>query len=69
MTALVWRPFPDRDVARSSAATLLEENLIGCANILGDIESMFVWDGEKREATAQSTKAWLAGVLAKGVMR
>jgi len=43
--ALVWCPFPDPDSARTCAGTLLDEGLIACANILGPIESHFVWDG------------------------
>jgi len=50
MTALVWCPFPDREAARSIAAILLDEKLIGCANILGEVESLYVWDGERGEA-------------------
>ena len=50
MTAMVWCPFPSKDVARTIAASLLDEKLIGCANILGDMESMFEWDGERGEA-------------------
>ena len=45
--ALVWCPFPDADSARTAAATLLDEQLIACANILGAIESHFVWDGAR----------------------
>jgi periplasmic divalent cation tolerance protein len=45
--ALVWCPFPDADSARSAADTLLDESLIACANILGPIESRFVWDGAR----------------------
>lgn len=45
--SLVWCPFPDRDSAKAIADRLLDEGLIGCANILGTIESMFVWDGER----------------------
>jgi len=45
--ALVWCPFPDAGSARAAAATLLDERLIACANILGAIESHFVWDGAR----------------------
>lgn len=47
--ALVWCPFPDRDSARAIAARLLEEKLIACANIVGTIEALFVWEGERSE--------------------
>ena len=45
--ALVWCSFPDTDSARTIAGTLLDERLIACANILGAIESHFVWDGAR----------------------
>lgn len=45
--ALVWCPFPDADSARAAAATLLDERLIACANIMGAIESHFVWEGAR----------------------
>ena len=45
--ALVWCPFPDVDSARAAADVLLDDRLIACANILGSIESRFVWDGAR----------------------
>ena len=45
--ALVWCPFPDAQSARAAAAILLDERLIACANIMGSIESHFVWDGAR----------------------
>ena len=45
--ALVWCPFPDADSARAAAAALLDDRLIACANIMGAIESHFVWDGAR----------------------
>jgi len=50
MTALIYAPFPDRDSARAAAGALLEEKLIACANILGDLEAVFVWQGEVQSA-------------------
>lgn len=44
---LVWCPFPDVDSARAAADALLDDRLIACANILGSIESRFVWDGAR----------------------
>ena len=43
--ALAWCPFPDAASARQAAATLLDEKLIACANILPGIESVFEWRG------------------------
>jgi periplasmic divalent cation tolerance protein len=45
--ALVWCPFPDSESARAAADALLDEGLIACANILGTIESRFVWQGAR----------------------
>jgi periplasmic divalent cation tolerance protein len=45
--ALVWCPFPDIESARAAADTLLDEQLIACANILGAVESRFVWEGTR----------------------
>lgn len=48
--ALIWCPFPDRDTARSIIAALLEARLVACANIIGEIESHFLWQGEQDRA-------------------
>ncbi|MEP5937708.1 MAG: divalent-cation tolerance protein CutA [Erythrobacter sp.] len=50
MTALIWCPFPDRETARKIAGELLDRELIGCANIIGEIEALYEWDGERGEA-------------------
>jgi periplasmic divalent cation tolerance protein len=49
--ALIWCPFPDPESARSIAGQLLDARLIACANILGMIESHFVWDGARASGT------------------
>ena len=51
MTAMIYVPFPDRECARAAASQLLEEKLIACANILGEIESLFVWEGQLDSGT------------------
>ena len=51
MTAMIYAPFPDRECARAAASQLLEEKLIACANILGEIESLFVWEGQLDSGT------------------
>ena len=48
--ALIWCPFPDRESARASAGVLLDEGLIACANLVGEIESLFVWQGQRDNA-------------------
>lgn len=48
--ALIWCPFPDIDSARETATLLLDEGLIACANMLGGMQSLFEWNGERGEA-------------------
>lgn len=50
MTALVWCPFPDRASAEAVSKVLLEERLVACANIVGQMTSLFVWQGEMGKA-------------------
>lgn len=50
MSALIWCPFPDRDSARQTASLLLDEKLIACANLVGEMESVFEWNGERDSA-------------------
>lgn len=45
--ALAYAPFPDSASAREVAGTLLAEKLIACANILGPVEAVFEWKGER----------------------
>lgn len=47
MIALIWCPFPDRDCARRIASQLLDEGLIGCANLIEGVESLFAWEGQR----------------------
>lgn len=42
--SLVWCPFPDRATAHDLSEQLLKEKLIACANVLGEVESVFVWN-------------------------
>lgn len=51
MSALIYCPFPDRETARTIAAQLLDEKLIACANILGEVESLYEWNGERGGGT------------------
>lgn len=50
MSAMIWCPFPDRETARMVSAAMLDERLIACANLLGPVESHFVWNGERGQA-------------------
>lgn len=68
--ALVWCPFPDSDNARAVAGQLLDERLIACANILGAIESHFVWEGSRSSGTEtavlfKTTADQLSAVVAR----
>lgn len=47
MTAMIWCPFPDRETARSIASVLLDEQLVACVNILGEVESHYLWAGKR----------------------
>lgn len=49
MSALVYTVFGSREDARSVASQLLEEKLIACANVIGQVEALFEWDGERGE--------------------
>lgn len=48
--ALIWCPFPDRETARTIAGHLLDAQLVACANLVGEIESHFLWQGERDTA-------------------
>lgn len=48
--ALIWCPFPNRESARAIAGQLLDARLVACGNIIGDIESHFVWQGGRDTA-------------------
>lgn len=47
MSALIYTVFATREDARAVASQLLDERLIACANVIGRIESLFEWDGER----------------------
>ena len=50
MSALIWCPFPDEDGAAAAATQLLDEKLIVCANILGQVRALYEWNGERGDA-------------------
>ena len=39
----------DRDEALTVARTLVDENLVACCNILGEITAVFRWEGKVQE--------------------
>jgi periplasmic divalent cation tolerance protein len=68
--ALIWCPFPDAESAAGAAKTLLDEGLIACANMVGEMVSLFDWNGERGEA--RETGALLktnAAVLQRAIAR
>ncbi|HEY1078724.1 MAG TPA: divalent-cation tolerance protein CutA [Bdellovibrio sp.] len=49
---LFYVPCPDKATAEKIARTLLEEKIVGCANIIPGMESMYWWQG-KIEASSE----------------
>ena len=47
---LVLSTFPDAETAARSARTLVEENLVACANVLPGVRSIYRWQGKIEEA-------------------
>lgn len=43
---LFYIPCPDKTSAEKIARNLLEEKLVGCANIIPGMESMYWWEGK-----------------------
>jgi periplasmic divalent cation tolerance protein len=43
--ALIWTPIDTLDNARSLAIAVVGSGLAACANVIGPIESHFVWQG------------------------
>ena len=50
MSALIWCPFPSEDEAAAVANVLLDEKLIACANIVGNVRALYEWNGTRGEA-------------------
>lgn len=46
----VYCTFPDRDSALTAARKIVQEELAACANILGEIRSVYRWQGEVNDA-------------------
>lgn len=43
---MVFSTFPDLETARRVVATLVEENLVACGNLLPAVESIYRWEGK-----------------------
>lgn len=48
-TMLVYVTAPNRDEALNLARNMVSERLAACANLLGDITSVYWWDGTLNE--------------------
>ncbi len=44
---LVYGTFPDRDTAISIAGELIDGKLAACVNVLGEMTSIYNWEGER----------------------
>lgn len=64
---LVYVTAPNRDEALALARTLVAERLAACANVLGDITSVYWWEGKVDEgsevALILKTRATLVNAL------
>jgi uncharacterized protein involved in tolerance to divalent cations len=43
---LIYIPFPNSEVAQVICKKLLKKQLIACANIINNIDSMYLWNDE-----------------------
>lgn len=48
---MIYVTAASQDEALSIGTTLVEERLVACANVLGDITSVYWWDGEVQQET------------------
>jgi len=67
---MVYVTAADRDEARRIAETLVAERLAACANIIGQIESVYHWEGEVRSSgeaafLAKTTEACFDALAAR----
>lgn len=71
--ALLYVTTPDRALAENIGRTLVEEKLAACVNILGDIQSIYRWQGKVEtgaevallvKTTAQRSEAAIARIAA-----
>ena len=67
---LLYVTTPDAEVARHIARILVEERRVACANILGQMQSIYRWQGEIAEAQEvamllKTTRAQEADIVAR----
>ena len=65
---LIWCPFPAEDEARAVAASLLDEGLIACANIIPGMVSLYTWQGTRGEGREVGMLCKTHGALAEQAM-
>lgn len=46
----IYTTFPDKGLAEKAARQLIEKKLIGCANIIPEMQSIFSWNGKIESA-------------------
>jgi periplasmic divalent cation tolerance protein len=46
---LIYTPCSSKEEAKTIASSLLEQKLIACANIIPNIQSLYIWEGELRD--------------------
>lgn len=66
---LIYSVHPSREQARETATILLDEKLVACCNILGEIESHYEWEGKREQGNevamiSKTSKAGAARVIA-----
>jgi Uncharacterized protein involved in tolerance to divalent cations len=70
-TCLIYITAPTRDEALKLARLLVEERLAACANVLGEITSVYWWDGrlnqEGEAALIAKTREGLVDALVERV--
>jgi len=63
--------FPTEESALSTATRLVERRLTACAQVIGPIRSVYIWDGVREESAEMlllaKTKASLFDALAEAV--
>lgn len=61
--ALIRRSFPDRGLTATIGKSMLDEGYIACANIIPEVVSLFVWNGERDERMEAATLTQSNSVL------
>ena len=52
---LVFTTLPDADRARAFVRTLVEERIVACGTVLGDVISIYRWQGAIEESPEERT--------------